>query len=99
MKFDESLNQERLNDFFPIPTEEELLKYKNGAVDNILTGKSLSQIFEYIYKESDYLFKWDFSSFERAGYKLEDISDKYKNGEKIYRVVFSDNSMLEFWHL
>lgn len=97
--FENYLNQEALKDFYPIPKEEELLKIQNGKSDNYLTGKKLSFIFERLYIESDYLMQMSFSAFEEAGYELKDVSNEFKNKENVYRLVFSDNSSLDFWNL
>jgi hypothetical protein len=97
--FDEYLNEECLKDNYSIPTEEELLALQNGKADNILTGKKLSYIFESLYRESDYLMQLDYADFEKAGYKLIDVSKEFKDKERVYRVLFSDGSNLDFYHL
>lgn len=97
--FETYLNKECLNDNYSIPTEEELLALQNGKADNILTGKKLSYIFERLYRESDYLMQLNYAAFEKAGYKLIDVSKEFKDKEKVYRVLFSDGSNLDFYNL
>lgn len=97
--FDEYLNEECLNDNYSIPTEEELLALQNGKADNILTGKKLSHIFVALYRESDYLMQLNYADFEKAGYKLIDVSKEFKDKERVYRILFSDGSNLDFYHL
>ena len=41
----------------------------------------------------------DYADFEKAGYKLIDVSKEFKDKERVYRILFSDGSNLDFFHL